>query len=52
MMRAREQVGRPVSPVVSSTHIVQMDWKVLPRPMESDWVGRHIQGEGKQGRRG
>ena len=36
MTSARLQVGLPLMPVVSSTHMQQMDWNVLPNPMLSD----------------
>lgn len=36
MTRARLHVGLPVMPVVSSIHMQQMDWNVLPSPMLSD----------------
>lgn len=40
MTSARLQVGFPCSPLVSSIHMQQIDWKVLPSPMESDCAER------------
>lgn len=36
MMRALLHVGLPSMPPVSSIHMQQMDWNVLPSPMLSD----------------